>query len=175
MAVPVERGRKRELSCVLGNHVSLVETHGWSAPAVEGARQSVKRSEHSTIAPPQTPIWPTLPADRIGGPPRGHTTTRATRSNQLGCCCLAHWIRKGGSNRHEKSCARSNPCVFCKDILDVIIPGVHLGILDGCVPYRNWESHPNRWGESREPNQLDYIRGDALFFLTLNIVGQSSP
>ena len=135
--VPVERGRKRELSCVFGNHVSLLETHGWSVPAVEGARQSVKRSEHSTIAPPQTPIWPTLPADRIGGPPRGHTTTRAARSNQFCCGRLAQWIpnRRFQPPREEPYVIQSL-CVLQRH-LGCHNPKRPLGVLDGCVPYRN--------------------------------------
>ena len=52
MSVPVERGRKREVTRVVRNDTSLFETNRWSIPTFAGARQRVSRSKHSPTTPP---------------------------------------------------------------------------------------------------------------------------
>ena len=52
MSALVERGRKREVTLVLGNNTSVFETSCRSIPTFTGATQSAERSEHCPTTPP---------------------------------------------------------------------------------------------------------------------------
>ena len=76
MPVRVERGRKRELTIVVENYVSLLKTHGWPIPASKGVADKAPKGRntpnHGAANPPVMPGPPRSPLSAAPLEPQHH-------------------------------------------------------------------------------------------------------